>query len=126
MVDCAGGDLLRGELGLVFGGDFEGVEDSGQGWLGTNSLDWVFVEEVVDPWDLRDLMINGRQFMSREKGSDISYGCEVDQTIGGVSNEVVDILFLINKAIVTTEAEVGSDVPGNLWMSVNVSYKTMR
>lgn len=64
--------------------------------------------------------------MSREKGTDISYGCEVDQAISGVGDEVVDILLLINKAIVTTEAEVGSDIPGNLWMSANVFYKIIR
>lgn len=43
-----------------------------------------------------------------------AYGCEVDQTIGRVGNEVVNILLLINEAIVATEAEVGSDIPGNL------------
>lgn len=56
MIDGAGGNLLRGELGLVFGDDFEGVEDTGEGWLGADSLDWVLVEEIVDPWDLGDLV----------------------------------------------------------------------
>jgi len=56
VVDGTGGDLLRGELGLVFGDDFEGVEDAGKCWLRPNSLDWVLIEEIVDPWDLRDLV----------------------------------------------------------------------
>lgn len=58
VVGAAGGDGLRGKLGLVFSGDFEGVEDSGQGWLGADALDWILVEEVVNPWDLGDLVIS--------------------------------------------------------------------
>lgn len=44
----------------------------------------------------------------------LQYRCEIHQAIGGVGYQIVHILFLVNEAIVTPEAEVGSDIPGNL------------
>jgi hypothetical protein len=51
----AGGDFLVGQLSLVLGDDLECVENTGESGLGSNALDWVLVEEVVDPGNLGDL-----------------------------------------------------------------------
>lgn len=47
--------LAGGEFGLIFAADLEGVEDARKGGLGADADDGVLVEEVVDPWDLRNL-----------------------------------------------------------------------
>lgn len=56
MVDRTGGYFLLSELGLVLGDDLEGVQDACQGGLGPDALNRILVEDVVNPWDLRDLV----------------------------------------------------------------------
>lgn len=56
MVHSTGGYFLLGELRLVFGDDLEGVQGACQGGLGPNALNRIFVEDVVNPGDLRDLV----------------------------------------------------------------------
>lgn len=46
------------KLTLVLGDDTEGVEDTGEGRLGADADEGVFVEEVIDPGDLGDLERN--------------------------------------------------------------------
>jgi hypothetical protein len=50
---------FSGDLLLVFGNDTEGVENTGKCGLWPDAKKGVFVENVVNPWDLRDLSISG-------------------------------------------------------------------
>lgn len=38
---------------------------------------------------------------------------KVDQTGSRVRDEIVHVFLLVNEAVVTTEAEVGGDIPSN-------------
>jgi hypothetical protein len=40
---------------LILCNDLEGVEDASESGLGPDSLDWVLVEQFINPRDLRDL-----------------------------------------------------------------------
>lgn len=115
VIDGASGDLLLNELGLILCDDLEGVQDTRQGGLGTNALDWVLVEEVINPRDLRDLVgFISHIFLSyQDANPSRAYGCEVSQSSSGVRDQIVNILLLVNESIVTTKTEIGSDIPSD-------------
>lgn len=115
MVNTTSGYFLFSELGLVFGDDFEGVQDACQGGLGPNSLNRILVEDVVNPRDLRDLVGRTCQLPSATSNRLYRgiYRCEVSQASSRVRDQIVDILLLINESIMPTKTEVGGDIPGN-------------
>jgi hypothetical protein len=55
VIHRAGRDLFLSELCLILCNNFESIEDASESGLRSNSLDWVLVEQVIDPRDLGDL-----------------------------------------------------------------------
>jgi hypothetical protein len=82
------------EFGLVLGADLEGIHDACERGFEADADEGILVEEVVDPWDLTD------------------WG-EVVEALGGVGDEVIDGFFLVDEAVMSAEADVSGDVPGD-------------